>query len=57
MMFNGYTRELTEEERAANEVKACQEILEEAKTDSEREYWQARLELAEKYLEDVSNVG
>jgi len=57
VIYNGHTWELTTKERAINELQSCKETLAQAKTDSERRYWQHRLELAEKHLEEVSNVG
>ena len=39
-MYNGYVRELSEEERLANEVAACLEILE---ADPDNKYWKNRL--------------
>lgn len=42
--YNGYTKDLSPEEKRANEIEAIRSILSE---DASNEYWQARLEAIE----------
>lgn len=42
--YNGYTQDLSREEKRANEIEAIRSILSE---DASNEYWQARLEAIE----------